>query len=167
MNYAQTVRELVGTMREDAWQCLPCHDCHKLPRIVQEQLTSTSRVVHDMFTSSSRTVHDYCATVACRCVGIYRASWTQLAIPEIASEDTTYITETTYRLKQSRQNCTTCHDKIVAKSRASVSLAILVKHLQATIEQSFLGFSSTTAMLIKLVKILEGAAWLNGGIFDS
>ena len=179
VNFAQTVREHVGSMREDAWQCAPCHDCHELPRIIHEQLTSSSRVVHDMFTSSSRTVHEQFTTTARqwrsrRCVGIYRASWTLLAIPEIASEETTYITETTcpYNkadkmvrlattksrpkvvqvsalhywtllaipeiaskettcimvttccLKQSRQNGTTCHDKIVAKSRASVSLAL-------------------------------------------
>ena len=34
-------------------------------------------------------------------------SWTLLAIPQIASEETTYITETTCGLKQSRQNGTT------------------------------------------------------------
>jgi hypothetical protein len=45
----------------------------------------------------ARAVHDYCATVALASVWgyIYRASWTLLAIPQIASEETTYITETT------------------------------------------------------------------------
>ena len=52
------------------------------------------------------------------------ASWTLLAIPEIAKEETNYITEKTCHFKQSRQNGTTCHDKIVAKGRASVSLAL-------------------------------------------
>ena len=58
VNYVQTVGEHVGTMREDACQCVPCHDCHELPWIVPEQLTSSSRVVPDMLTSSSRTVHE-------------------------------------------------------------------------------------------------------------
>ena len=48
VNYAQTVRELVGTMREDACQCVPVR---AMPRIIHEQLTSSSRVVHDMFTN--------------------------------------------------------------------------------------------------------------------
>ena len=94
-----------GRMRASAWQCAQCHDCHELPRIVQEQLTSSSRVVHDMFTSSSRTVQEQFTTNALqlrsrRCVGTYRASWTLLAIPEIASEETTYITDTTCRYKK-------------------------------------------------------------------
>ena len=130
VNYAQTVRELVGTMREDACQCTPCHNCHELPRIVHEQFTSSTRVVHDMFTSNSRTVHEQFMTTARqwrsrRCVGICVVSWTLLAFTEIASEETNYITATTWRLKQSRQNGTTCHDKIVAKSRANVSLALV------------------------------------------
>ena len=53
-----------GRMRASACQCAPCHDCHELPLIVHEQLTSSSRVVHDMFTSSSRTVHEHFTTTA-------------------------------------------------------------------------------------------------------
>ena len=91
-----------GRMRASAWQCVQCYDCHELPRIVHKQLMSSSRVVQDMFTSSSLTVQEQFTTNArqwClrRCVGIYRASWTLLAIPEMASEETTYITETTCR----------------------------------------------------------------------
>ena len=102
VNYAQTVCEHVGTMQEDACQCAQCHDCHELPLIVHVQLTLSSRIVHDMFTSSSQTVQEQFTTNvqqwrSRRCMGIYRASWTMLAIPEIASEETTYITETTCR----------------------------------------------------------------------
>ena len=56
VNYAQTVREHVGTMREDACQCLTVRAMPRLSRIVHEQLTSSSQVVYDMFTSSSQTV---------------------------------------------------------------------------------------------------------------
>ena len=114
VNYAPTVREFVvnssgrcGGMRASAWQCAPCHDCQELPRIVHEQLTSCSRVFLNMFTSSSRTVQEQFTTTARqwrsrRCEDIYRASWKLLAIPEIASKETNYITETTSRFKQSR-----------------------------------------------------------------
>ena len=104
-------------MHASEWQCTPCHDCHDLPWIVREQLMSSSGYVHKQFTTTARQWRWFL------CVGIYRASWTLLTIPEIASKETTYITETTCCLQQSRQNGTTCHDKIVAKSRASVSFA--------------------------------------------
>ena len=56
VNNAQTVREFVGTMRQDACQCELCHDFYELLRIVYEQLTSGSRAVHGELTGSSRIV---------------------------------------------------------------------------------------------------------------
>ena len=48
-----------GRMRASAWQCAPCHDYHELPRIVHEQLRSSSRHVNEQFTNISRSVHYY------------------------------------------------------------------------------------------------------------
>ena len=105
-NSSRHVHELV---RVAAWPCLPTDTVTCTSRI---DGTSSSRLVyalHEQFahgTSSSRRVHEQFTTTARqwrsrRRRGIYRASWTLLAIPEIASEETTYITETTC-LKQSR-----------------------------------------------------------------
>ena len=100
--------------------CMPVRTMPQLSQTAQ----NSSRTAHVQFTSSSQHVHEQFMTTARqwparRCVGIYRVSWTLLAFPVIASKETTYITETTCCLKQSRQN-----GKIVAKSRASVSLAL-------------------------------------------
>ena len=101
VNYVPTVREHVGTMQEDACQCWTVRAMPRLSRIA----TDSSRTAHVEFTSSSRTVQEQFTTNAWqwrsrRCVGIYKASWTLLAIPEIASEETTYITETTCHYKK-------------------------------------------------------------------
>ena len=130
VNYAQTVREHVGTMRASAWQCTQCHDYHELPRIVHKQLTSSSRVVHNMFTSSSRTVQEQFMTNArqLRSVRGYIQGFLDTAGH---SRDRQWGDNLNHRdnmpLQESRRNGTTCHDKIVAKSRASVSLALYAK----------------------------------------
>ena len=123
VNYAQTVRE----HQNDEVGCVAV--C-AMPWLSQTA-TKSSRKAHFEFTSISQAVHEQFTTTAQQwrlrqCMGIYRASWTLLAIPEIASKETTYITETTCHLKQSRKNGMTSHDKNVAKSHASVSLALKV-----------------------------------------
>ena len=65
VNYAQTVREHVGTMREDACQCLTVRAMPRLLRIAMDssrtgyvEFTSSSRHVHEQFTNISGAVHD-------------------------------------------------------------------------------------------------------------
>ena len=132
VNYAQTVREHVGTMREDACQCLTVHAMPRLSRIATDssrtahvEFTSSSRHVHEQFTNSSGAVHDYCATVALASVRGYIQGF--LDAPRHSRDrqrgDNLYHRDN-MPLQESRRNGTTCHDKIVAKSRASVSLAL-------------------------------------------
>ena len=115
-----------GRMRASAWQCAQCHDCHELPRIVHEQLTSSSRVVHDMFTSSSRHVHEQFTTNARQSVRGYIQGFLDTArySRDRQRGDNLYHRDN-MPLQESRRNGRTCHDKIVAKSRASVSLALV------------------------------------------
>ena len=54
VNYAQTVCEHVGTMREDACQCLTVRAMPRLSRIA----TDSSRTAHVEFTTCSRAVHE-------------------------------------------------------------------------------------------------------------
>ena len=65
VNYAQTIREHVGTMREDACQCLTVSAMPRLSRIATDisrtsyvEFTSSSRHVHEQFTNSSGAFHD-------------------------------------------------------------------------------------------------------------
>ena len=87
-------------------------------RTAHVEFTSSSRHVNEQFANRSRAVHDYCAIVALASVRGYIHGFL----------DTARHSRDRQRgdmpLQQSRQNGTTCHDKIVAKSRASVSLAL-------------------------------------------
>ena len=74
-----------GRMRASANHATTVTNCHV-------EFKSSSHV-HEQFTTTVRQWRSR------RCEGIFMDSWTLLAIPE---KETTYITETTCRLKQSR-----------------------------------------------------------------
>ena len=64
VKYAQSFRKLIlnssgrcGRMRASSWQCAPRHDCHELPRILHEQLTSSLRVLHAISTNLGTPCH--------------------------------------------------------------------------------------------------------------
>ena len=122
VQYAQTFREVIlnssgrwGRMRASTWQCAPCHDCHELPRILSEQLTSRSRVHRRN-----------CAESSCQCGNCVNYEQT---IREFVVQFRVMIGTYSWNMRELvvnsagfvPQNGTTCHDKIVAKSRASVS----------------------------------------------
>ena len=90
-------------------------------RTVHVEFTSSSPHVHEQFTDSSRAVHDYCTTVALVSVHGYICGFLDTAhlYRDCQRRDKLYHRDN-MTLKQSRQNGTTCHEKIVAKSRASV-----------------------------------------------
>ena len=92
-------------------------------RTAHVEFTSSSRHVNEQFTNSSRAVHDYCAIVALASVCGYIHGFL----------DTARHSRDRQRgdmpLQQSRQNSTICHDKIVAKRRASVSLASALHYI--------------------------------------
>ena len=120
-----------GRMRASACQCVPVRAMPRLSRTTTDssrtayvKFTSSSRHVHEQFTNSSRAVHDYCATVALASVHGYIQGFLDTARHSRDRQrgDNLYHRDN-MPLQQSRQNGTTCHDKIVAKSRASVSLA--------------------------------------------
>ena len=85
-------------------RCGGCVAVSAMPRLSRTAMNS-SRTTHVEFTSSLHVREQFTTARqwrSRRCEGIYRASWKLLAIPEIASKETTYITETACRLKQSR-----------------------------------------------------------------
>ena len=112
------------TRRDDAGGCVPVRAMPRLSRTATDssrtahvEFTCSSRHVNEQFTNSSRAVHDYCAIVALASMRGYIHGFL----------DTARHSRDRQRgdmpLQQSRQNGTICHDKTVAKSRASVSLA--------------------------------------------
>ena len=62
VNYAQTVHEHIGTMREDACQCLTVRAMSRIAtdssRTAHVEFTSSLRHVHEQFMSSSRLMRD-------------------------------------------------------------------------------------------------------------
>ena len=128
VNYAQTVREHVGTMREDACQCLTVRAMPQLSQIATDssrtahvEFTSSSRAVHEQFRSSSRLMRDSGARIG---------AWVYTGLPghcspfQRSAARRQLISQRQNALHKSRQNGMTCHNKMVAKSHASVSLAL-------------------------------------------
>ena len=131
VNYAQTVREHIRTMREDACQCLTVGAMQRLSRIPTDssrtanvEFTSSSQHVHEQFMNTSGAVHDLCAIVALASVREYIQGFLDTArhSRDRQQGDNLYHRDN-MPLQESRRNGTTCHDKSMAKSRASVSLA--------------------------------------------
>ena len=79
VNYAQTAREHVGTMREDACQCLTVCAMPRLSRIA----TDSSRTAHVEFTSSSRAVHEKFRSISrlMRDSGARGGAWVYTGLP--------------------------------------------------------------------------------------
>ena len=80
MNYVQTVCELVGTMLDSARHAMAFMNCYEYcSRTAQGEFTGSSRLVdtvHEQFIGAVVTL--------------------LLNIPEMTSEETSYITETTF-----------------------------------------------------------------------